>query len=232
MIPWSTWVMPGDVKSELEADGRVTPVRRTYRQCDRLIPNSAPKEGSLTSPGSDFRRDTNGPYRPTITTGAVSGSANERGPDNGVRDRGANRTSIRHTCDVDRRTTPGSRFPPTSVQRGVLHGCGLRSSPSGSSKCPWSEWGVSRHLPVYRTATLLRSEFLDGYIRPFPSQVGQERNAGTFMRSWSDCTAPTHPLPRQLGHPSYRRHFLGRSADVIHSCLPASSRSNAAAGRA
>jgi hypothetical protein len=63
-------------------------------------------------------------------------------------------------------------------------------------------------------------------------KVGQERNAGTFMGSWSGCTAATHPLPRQLGHPSYRRHFLGRSADVIHSCLPASSRSNAAAGRA
>jgi hypothetical protein len=94
---------------------------------------------------------------------------NECGPDNEVRDRGANRTS------------------------------------------------------VYRTATLLRSEILDGYTRPFPSQIGQERNAGTFMGSWSGCAAATHPLPRQLGHPSYRRHFLNRSADVIHSCLPASS---------
>jgi hypothetical protein len=105
------------------------------------------------------------------------------------------------------------------------------------NKCGPESWGPRsgrrpHERPVYRYATLLRSEFLDGYIRPFPSQVGQERNAGTFMRSWSDCTAPTHPFPRQLGHPSYRRHFLGRSADVIHSCLPASSRSNAAAGRA
>jgi hypothetical protein len=97
---------------------------------------------------------------------------------------------------------------------------------------PWSERCVSRHLPPIPRATLLPSEILDGYTRPFPSQVGQERNAGTFKRSWSGCTAATHPLPRQLGHPSYRRHFLIRSAEVIHSCLPASSRSNAAAGRA
>jgi len=97
---------------------------------------------------------------------------------------------------------------------------------------PWSEWGVSRHLPVYRTARLLRSKILDGYTRPFPSQVGQERNAGNLMGSWSGCTVAIHPLPRQPGHPSYRRHFPIRSAEVIHSCLPASSRSNAAAGRA
>jgi hypothetical protein len=41
---------------------------------------------------------------------------------------------------------------------------------------PWSKWGVSRHL----RATPLPSEILDGYTRPFPSQVGQEPDAGTF----------------------------------------------------
>jgi hypothetical protein len=33
--------------------------------------------------------------------------------------------------------------------------------------------------PVYRAATPLLSEILDGYTRPFPSQDGHERNAGT-----------------------------------------------------
>ena len=45
---------------------------------------------------------------------------------------------------------------------------------------PWSEWAVSRHLPPIPRATPPLSEILDGYTRPFPSQVGQERNAGTF----------------------------------------------------
>jgi hypothetical protein len=33
---------------------------------------------------------------------------------------------------------------------------------------------------LYRVATRLPSEILDGYTRPFPSQVGQGRNAGVF----------------------------------------------------
>ena len=45
---------------------------------------------------------------------------------------------------------------------------------------PWSERCVSRHLPPIPRVTPLPSEILDGYTRPFPPQVGQERNAGTF----------------------------------------------------
>jgi hypothetical protein len=45
---------------------------------------------------------------------------------------------------------------------------------------PCSEWGASCLSPLYRAATRLPSEILDGYTRPFPSQFGQERNAGTF----------------------------------------------------
>jgi hypothetical protein len=52
----------------------------------------------------------------------------------------------------------------------------LRDRPNVS----WSKRGVSRHLPAIPRAAPLPSEILDGYTRPFPSQVGQERNAGTF----------------------------------------------------
>jgi hypothetical protein len=56
--------------------------------------------------------------------------------------------------------------------------------------------------PNDRVATQPRSKILDGYTRPLPSQVGQGRNAGAFKLSWPGCPAATHPLPRQLGHPS------------------------------
>jgi len=52
----------------------------------------------------------------------------------------------------------------------------LRNRPN----VPWSERGVSRHFPPIPRVTPLPSEILDGYSRPFPSQVGQERNAGTL----------------------------------------------------
>jgi hypothetical protein len=52
----------------------------------------------------------------------------------------------------------------------------LRNRPN----VPGSEWSVSCLSPLYRAATRLPSEILDGYTRPFPSQVGQGRNAGTF----------------------------------------------------
>jgi hypothetical protein len=55
----------------------------------------------------------------------------ECGPDNGVRGRGASRRSIRHSCNVDRQTTPGSRSRLASAQRDDLHDCWIAIFPFG-----------------------------------------------------------------------------------------------------
>jgi hypothetical protein len=97
-----------------------------------------------------------------IYHGIILVARNECGPDNGVRGRDASRTSIRHNCNGDRRTTPEAVFPRL-LSNVVFYPIVDRDLPlRDRPNMPWSEWGVSRHLPVYRTATLLRSEILDG----------------------------------------------------------------------
>jgi hypothetical protein len=62
------------------------------------------------------------------------------------------------------------------------HSNGTRGdSPLGSSKCFLERAGrILSFTRLYRAATPLLSEVLGEYTRPFPSQVGQEPNVGTF----------------------------------------------------
>jgi hypothetical protein len=110
-----------------------------------------------------------GSYRETTRA-----ARNECGPDNGVRGRDASHTGIRHNCDVDRRTTPESRSPPTSV----LYKAIIASAAAHANTMATALWDAENPKALRR---LVASGV---QLRPFSAQL-----MDTFLKTSNEVNA-------------------------------------------